>query len=93
MEMFPQLSGEETQRRMVSIRKDGKAYGGFFAVRDILIRLPLTFVPALLLYLPGMSRLGVPVYAWIARNRHRLAGRPDQSGAVGNQACRVTRKA
>ena len=35
-ETFPQLSGEETQRRMVSIRKDGKPYGGFFAVRDIM---------------------------------------------------------
>ena len=73
-ERFPQLSGEETQGRMVSIRKDGKTYGGFFAVRDILIHLPLTWLPALFLYVPGVSRLGVPAYAWIARNRHRFGG-------------------
>ena len=76
---FPQLSGEETQRRMVSIRRDGKTYGGFFAVRDILVHLPLTFVPALVLYLPGMSLLGVPVYKWIARNRHHFGGKSEDS--------------
>ena len=79
-ETFPQLSGEETQRRMVSIRKDGKTYGGFFAVRDVMVRLPLTFVPALILYVPGMSLLGVPVYAWIANNRHRFGRKPSASG-------------
>ena len=78
-ETFPQLSDEETQRRMVSIRQDGKAYGGFFAVRDIMVHLPLTFVPALILYVPGMSRLGVPVYKWIAKNRHHFGGKLENS--------------
>lgn len=76
-ETFPQLSGEETQRRMVSIRKDGKTYGGFFAVRDIMVHLPLTFVPALILYVPGISLLGVPVYQWIATHRHHFGGKSD----------------
>ena len=80
---FPQLSGEETQRRMVSIRHDGKTYGGFFAVRDIMIHFPLTFLPALVLYLPGMSLLGVPVYAWIAKNRHRFGGTSQSSCSIG----------
>ena len=73
-ERFPQLSQEETQRRMVSIRTDGRAYGGFFAVRDIMLHMPLTFLPALLLYLPGMSLIGVPVYKWIAANRQQFGG-------------------
>ena len=76
---FPQVSSEETQNRMVSIRPDGKTYGGFFAVRDIAIRLPLTFLPAILLYIPGVSLLGVPAYRWIAKNRHRFGGRPEDS--------------
>ena len=79
-EAFPQLSGEETQRRMVSIRQDGKTYGGFFAVRDILVHLPMTFVPALVLHVPGMSLLGVPVYAWIATHRHHFGRKPSASG-------------
>lgn len=73
-ERFPQLSDEETQNRMVSIRPDGKSYGGFYAVRDIWLRLPLTFLPALILYIPGVHLLGEPAYKWIAENRHRFGG-------------------
>ena len=75
-ERFPQLSQEETQRRIVSIRADGKIYGGFYAVRDILLQLPLTILPAALLYLPVMSVGGGPLYRWIAANRHRFPGSP-----------------
>ena len=71
---FPQISSEETQNRMVSVRPDGKTYGGFYAVRDVMIRFPLTFIPSLFLYLPGVSWVGVPVYRWIAKNRHRFGG-------------------
>jgi predicted DCC family thiol-disulfide oxidoreductase YuxK len=74
-EEFPQLSREATQRRIVSIRPDGETCGGFFAVRDLMRHLPLTCLPALALYLPGVSRVGVPVYEWIAKNRYRLGGR------------------
>ena len=81
-EAFPQLSGEETQRRMVSIRPDGKTYGGFFAVRDIMIHLPLTFLPALVLYVPGVSLLGVPLYQWIAKNRRRFGGKSEAHCAI-----------
>lgn len=76
LEKFPQLSREETQKQMVSVRPDGKTYGGFYAVRDIMLRLPLTFLPALLMYVPGVSWVGVSVYRWIAENRHRFGGKP-----------------
>jgi predicted DCC family thiol-disulfide oxidoreductase YuxK len=78
---FPQVKDEETQNRMVSIRPDGKTYGGFYAVRDIARHLPLTFLPALFLYIPGVSFLGVPVYGWVARNRHHFGGRSGESCA------------
>ena len=73
--LFPQVSAEESLNRMISIRPDGVTYGGFFAVRDIMRHLPLTFILALLLYIPGVPLLGVPAYKWIAKNRHRLGGR------------------
>lgn len=76
---FPQLCAEETQNRMVSIRPDGNPYGGFYAVRDILLHFPLTFLPALLLYIPGVSWIGVPAYKWIAKNRHRFGGKSEES--------------
>ena len=74
-ERFPILKSQDTQSQMVSLHPDGKAYGGFFAVRDIWSQLPLTFIPALLFYIPGASFFGVPVYRWIARNRHRFGVR------------------
>ena len=90
-ERFPQLSQEETQRRMVSIRTDGRAYGGFYAVRDILLQLPLTMLPALLLYLPGMSVVGVPLYRWIATNRYRFGGAREEACSVKAKAISAER--
>jgi len=81
-ERFPQLSHEETQRRMVSIRPDGRTYGGFFAVRDIMLHLPLMLLPALLLYLPGMSCIGVPCYRWIASHRYRFGGAREETCSI-----------
>lgn len=72
---FPQVTGERTTGEMVSVRSDGRVNGGYFAVRDILVRLPLTFAPALLLYVPGVPLVGVPAYRWVARNRHRFGGK------------------
>lgn len=69
---FPQTGKEETKNRIVSICPDGKALGGFFAMRDIMLRLPVTFLPALLMHLPGAGWIGEPVYQWISRNRHRF---------------------
>ena len=77
--IYRRLDSRETLNRRLSIRPDGKTYGGFFAVRDIMRHLPLTFLPSLFLYIPGVSLAGVPVYRWIAENRHHLAGKPGES--------------
>ena len=75
VERYPALKSQDTQSRMVSMTPEGKAHGGFFAVRDIWLQLPLLFLPALLFHIPGVSLLGVPVYAWVSKNRHRFGGR------------------
>lgn len=77
---FPQVSDAKSEREMISIRPDGRLYGGFYALRDISIRLPLTFLPALLLYLPGAPLLGVPAYKWVAKNRHAFSSCPAKKG-------------
>lgn len=59
---------------MVSVDRAGRARGGFYAVRDMLLQFPLTFLPAVLMYIPGAHFLGVPTYNWIAKNRHRMGG-------------------
>jgi predicted DCC family thiol-disulfide oxidoreductase YuxK len=52
---------------------DGKRlYHGFKAFRWLAWRLPLLWLVAPFLYLPGMESLGQRVYLWVARNRFRL---------------------
>ena len=81
-ERFPQITGEQSLHQMITIRPDGKVNGGFYAVRDIALHLPLTFLPALILFIPGMHLLGVPGYRWIARNRHRFGGKSEDSCSI-----------
>lgn len=52
--------------------KNGTTYTGFYAVRRIGLKLPLTAPFALLLYTPGVPPLGKWIYATIARNKHKL---------------------
>ncbi len=48
------------------------AYAGFRAFRWIAWRLPLTWLIAPLLYLPGVPWVGNRVYLWVAKNRFGL---------------------
>lgn len=50
---------------------DGSVTIGIDAVRSIAIRMPLTALPALLLWVPGLHRLGARGYALVAARRVR----------------------
>lgn len=64
---------------------DGTVTVGIDAVRSIAIRLPLTVVPALLLWVPGLRWLGAQAYAFVARHRRRDPD-GDASCAIGPPA-------
>ena len=49
-----------------------RAFAGYRAFRWIAWRLPLTWLVAPFLYLPGVPWLGNRVYRWVARNRFNL---------------------
>ncbi len=51
--------------------RQGKIHVGFPAVRRALLQTPLGFLPAIFLYIPGLSHLAAKVYNHIARNRRR----------------------
>lgn len=55
---------------------------GIDAVRSIALRLPLTAIPALLLWVPGLHALGAVAYRFVAARRMRLAGDDDASCAI-----------
>ena len=68
---FPPLAGADLDAA-IHVVTDGRVGRGFHAARAIAWRLPPAWPIAPLLHLPGMNRLGPRLYAWIARNRHRL---------------------
>jgi predicted DCC family thiol-disulfide oxidoreductase YuxK len=61
---------------------DGSVTVGIDAVRSIAVRLPLTSLPALLLWVPGLHRLGALAYGIVARRRSRDAGDDTDSCAI-----------
>ena len=75
----PHLTDADLENEMVVITPDGERRAGFEAWRELLTRLPLAFVPSIILFLPGMRRVGDPVYRWIARHRSGVC-QPDSSG-------------
>lgn len=66
------FSKEDLRKELHIIDQKGKVYKGFFAVRKLLVTSPLTIIIGVLLYIPFASFIGVPIYEWIAKNRHRF---------------------
>ena len=58
---------------MLAIRPDGVSRAGFFAWREIVLRLPVLWPLLLLFYFPGASLAGPKVYRAIASSRARFA--------------------
>ncbi|MCH9037545.1 MAG: DUF393 domain-containing protein [Chloroflexi bacterium] len=65
----PGLTWADLCRAAYLVDARGRRHEGFFAFRQLSLRLPLLIPLALVLWLPGVSILGVPAYRWVARNR------------------------
>ncbi|AGX05919.1 DUF393 domain-containing protein [Bacillus infantis] len=76
-----QFSSRELRKELHIITPEKKVLKGFYAVRRLLLLFPLTFVLGLFMHLPFASAAGVPVYRWIARNRHKLLRKKCKDGS------------
>lgn len=74
---YPELDREQLLTEMYVIDRAGRARGGAEAVRYLSRRLPLLWPLAVPLHVPGTSRMWKAAYAFVARNRYRIAGRCD----------------
>jgi hypothetical protein len=72
--IFPEIDTGELEAGLRVRFPDGSLNVGVDAVRSIALRTPLGFVPALLLFLPGVHWLGARAYGWVAQRRYRLSG-------------------
>jgi predicted DCC family thiol-disulfide oxidoreductase YuxK len=76
----PPVAGAPLLEQMHVLTADGRhLYGGYRAIRWLAWRLPLTWLVAPFLYLPGMTWLGQRAYLWVARHRFDIV--PCQHGA------------
>lgn len=71
---FPEIPPEDLERQMYVIDTKGLARGGAEAVRYLSRRLVPLWPLAVLLHVPGSLPLWTRLYAWVARNRMRIAG-------------------
>lgn len=69
----PATAGAPLLEQMHVLPADRKAlFGGYAAIRWLAWRIPLGWLIAPFLYLPGMTWLGQKIYLWIARNRFKI---------------------
>lgn len=74
---FPQLATSDFNTGMRFVAPDGAVSVGADAVYEIARRLPRTRWIAWLYRVPIVHAIARAVYAWIAANRYKLAGRCD----------------
>jgi len=74
---FPELAREDLEREMYVIDRQGHARGGAVAVRYLARRLVLLWPLAVLLHIPGSMPIWRSLYAFVARNRMKIAGSCD----------------
>jgi predicted DCC family thiol-disulfide oxidoreductase YuxK len=66
------LDALNLEMHVIDSRK--RVFRGFYGIRRIAVEVPLMWPLAALLFLPGVSAAGVPIYAWIARARYGRVG-------------------
>ncbi|WP_240339670.1 thiol-disulfide oxidoreductase DCC family protein [Halobacillus ihumii] len=75
---YPYLSGRNTRDEIHMLTKQGELKAGFGTIRKLLLLLPPISWIGLILYLPGMDRLGSPLYKWFSSHRYQWFGQYDQ---------------
>ena len=75
---WPDLTHDQLMKEMVLIDKQGQRHAGAKAFRYLSIRLPPLWPTALLMHIPGTSRLWQWLYRYVAKYRY-LAGRNNNS--------------
>lgn len=74
-ERYPDLSHDQLMEQMYVIDVTGQSHGGADAVKFLSRRLPLLWIAAPLLHLPGTARLWRWMYRQVAKRRYQLAGK------------------
>lgn len=83
-ERYPDLTHDQLMEQMYVVDQAGRRHGGADAVRYLSRRLPLLWVLAPILHIPGTARLWRWLYGQVAKRRYKLAGK-----SCENDSCSV----
>jgi len=72
---YPDLSHDDLMKEMYVIDTDGNRHGGADAVRYLSRRLPLLWMVAPVLHIPGTAGLWRWLYRQVAKRRYKIAGK------------------
>ncbi|MCA9137140.1 MAG: DUF393 domain-containing protein [Planctomycetales bacterium] len=88
-ERYPELTHDQMMAQMYIIDRQGRRHGGGDAVRYLSRRLPLLWIAAPILHVPGTASLWRFLYNQVAKHRYRLAGKKSGRPACEKDACAV----
>lgn len=88
-ERYPDLTHDQLMSQMYIIDGRGRRHGGGDAVRYLTRRLPLLWIAAPLLHLPGLAGLWRFLYNQVAKRRYKLAGKKDGGPNCDGDSCAV----
>ena len=74
-ERYPDLSHDQLMEQMYVVDQKQRRHGGADAVKYLSRRLPLLWLAAPILHLPGTARLWRWLYGQVAKRRYKLAGK------------------
>ena len=80
-ERFPQITHGDFNTGLRLIEPDGQVQVGADGVYHMARRLPRLWLLAWLYRVPGLKQIFAAMYAWVARNRYKLAGRCEEGDA------------
>lgn len=88
-ERYPDLTYDQMMAEMYVVDRQGRRHGGGDAVRYLSRRLPLLWIAAPILHLPGTANLWRYLYHQVAKRRYKLAGKKDGGKSCDGDACAV----
>jgi predicted DCC family thiol-disulfide oxidoreductase YuxK len=80
-ERYPDLTYEALMERIYVVDQSDRRHGGADAVKYLSRRLPLLWIVAPILHIPGTANLWRWLYQQVARRRYRLAGKSCETDA------------
>ncbi len=81
---YPDLTEQQLMDQMYVVDRQGGRHGGADAVRYLSRRLPVLWIAAPFLHLPGTAKLWRWMYRQVAKRRYKLAGK-----SCEKEACSV----